>query len=83
MRPGRSRMTVTPPWPHPLLEDTVLVLAGAGPGLGAQIARDAAAAGAKVVLAARTEAYLEQLAAELIESRRRRCLPGVRRDRLG
>ncbi len=58
-------MTVIPPWPHPLLHGTVLVLTGAGPGLGAQIARDAAAAGAKVVLAARTEAYLERLAGEL------------------
>jgi NAD(P)-dependent dehydrogenase (short-subunit alcohol dehydrogenase family) len=58
-------MTFNPPWPHLLLEDRVLVLAGAGPGLGAQIARDAAAAGAKVMLAARTEAYLKQLSTEL------------------
>ncbi len=54
-----------PPWPQPLLDGTVLVLTGAGPGLGSQIARDACAAGARVVLAARTEAYLKELAAEL------------------
>jgi NAD(P)-dependent dehydrogenase (short-subunit alcohol dehydrogenase family) len=58
-------MTVTPPWSRPLLQDTVLVLSGVGPGLGAQIARDATAAGARVVLAARTEGYLVQLAGEL------------------
>jgi NAD(P)-dependent dehydrogenase (short-subunit alcohol dehydrogenase family) len=43
----------------------VLVLVGAGPGLGAQIARAAVAAGARVVLGARSGPYLEQLAAEL------------------
>jgi NAD(P)-dependent dehydrogenase (short-subunit alcohol dehydrogenase family) len=58
-------MTALPPWPQPLLNGTVLVLTGAGPGLGAQIARDACTAGAKVVLAARTEAFLKGLADEL------------------
>jgi NAD(P)-dependent dehydrogenase (short-subunit alcohol dehydrogenase family) len=61
-------MTFTPPWSRPLLQDSVLVLTGAGPGLGAQIARDAAAAGARLMIAARTEAYLEQLAAEVTDS---------------
>jgi NAD(P)-dependent dehydrogenase (short-subunit alcohol dehydrogenase family) len=42
-----------------------MVLVGAGPGLGAQIARDAAAAGARLVLGSRSEQYLETLAAEL------------------
>jgi len=45
-----------------------MVLAGAGPGLGAQIARDATAAGARVVLAARRKDYLEELAADLRQS---------------
>jgi NAD(P)-dependent dehydrogenase (short-subunit alcohol dehydrogenase family) len=58
----------SPPWPEPLLDGTVLVLTGAGPGLGAQIARDATSAGARVMLAARTERYLEELAAELKEA---------------
>jgi NAD(P)-dependent dehydrogenase (short-subunit alcohol dehydrogenase family) len=55
-------------WDAPLLQDRVLILVGAGPGLGAQIARDAAAAGARVVLGARSEPYLQQLAAELHEA---------------
>ena len=52
-------------WGAPLLGGTVMVLAGAGPGLGAQIARDATAAGARVVLGARRAGYLKELAAEL------------------
>lgn len=71
-------MTPTdPPWRTPLLAGKTLVLTGAGPGLGAQIARDASAAGARVMLAARTVAYLEKLAWELTASggevRYRRC----------
>lgn len=48
-----------------LLAGKVLVVSGVGPGLGAQIARDAAAAGAGVVLGARTAGFVEELAAEL------------------
>lgn len=54
-----------PSWREPLLAGRVVVLTGAGPGLGAQIARDAAAAGARVMLAARRLSYLEELSAEL------------------
>jgi len=52
-------------WQAPVLEGKVVVLAGVGPGLGAQIARAAAAAGAAVMLGSRTAAYLDELAAEL------------------
>lgn len=66
-----------PSWSTPLLDGKVMVLTGVGPGLGAQIARDAAAAGARVMLAARRLAYLEELTAELTaagaEARYRRC----------
>jgi NAD(P)-dependent dehydrogenase (short-subunit alcohol dehydrogenase family) len=58
-------MTLSRSWSEPLLAGTVIVLTGTGPGLGAQIARDATAAGARVVLSARTESYLEELAGEL------------------
>lgn len=52
-------------WDAPLLNGTVMVLAGAGPGLGAQIARDATAAGARVMLGARRVDYMKELATEL------------------
>ncbi len=48
-----------------LLDERVLLVAGVGPGLGAQIARTARAAGAKVMLSARRPDYLEQLADDL------------------
>ncbi len=48
-----------------LLAGKVMVIAGVGPGLGAQIARSATAAGAAVVLAARKTPYLNELARDL------------------
>jgi NAD(P)-dependent dehydrogenase (short-subunit alcohol dehydrogenase family) len=48
-----------------LLSGKVMVIAGVGPGLGAQVARSAAAAGSAVVLAARRTDYVEQLVGEL------------------
>lgn len=45
--------------------DKVLVVTGASSGIGAETARAAAAAGFRVVLAARTEPALRQLAVEL------------------
>ncbi|RDI65266.1 SDR family oxidoreductase [Nocardia pseudobrasiliensis] len=48
-----------------LLADKVVVVSGVGPGLGRSICTEAAAAGAKVVLAARTESRLHEVAAEI------------------
>ncbi|UFS99532.1 SDR family oxidoreductase [Nocardia huaxiensis] len=48
-----------------LLRDKVVVVSGVGPGLGRDICLEAAAAGAKVVLAARTESRLKEVAAEI------------------
>ncbi|MGV9413918.1 SDR family oxidoreductase [Nocardia sp. NPDC003693] len=48
-----------------LLAGKVVVVSGVGPGLGRSICLEAAAAGAKVVLAARTEARLKEVAAEV------------------
>jgi NAD(P)-dependent dehydrogenase (short-subunit alcohol dehydrogenase family) len=48
-----------------ILKDKVVVIAGLGPGLGAALARGAAAEGAKLVLAARTEDKLAAAAEEL------------------
>jgi NAD(P)-dependent dehydrogenase (short-subunit alcohol dehydrogenase family) len=48
-----------------ILNDKVVVIAGLGPGLGAALARGAAAEGAKLVLAARTEDKLTAAAEEL------------------
>lgn len=48
-----------------LLTDKVVVVSGVGPGLGRSICTEAAAAGAKVVLAARTESRLKEVAAEI------------------
>jgi NAD(P)-dependent dehydrogenase (short-subunit alcohol dehydrogenase family) len=55
-------------WRAPLLDGLVMVLAGAGPGLGAQIARDATAAGARMVLGARSADYLKELSTELTDA---------------
>src|SRR5258708_11983830 len=49
------------------LQDKVLVVSGVGPDLGRQIAVRGAAAGADVVLAARTASRLEEVAAEIKE----------------
>jgi NAD(P)-dependent dehydrogenase (short-subunit alcohol dehydrogenase family) len=48
-----------------LLQGKVVAVSGIGPGLGRQIALAAAAAGAAVVLGARTASYLDELASEL------------------
>lgn len=51
--------------PHGLLAGKVVVVSGVGPALGRSIALQTAAAGAKVVLAARTPARLESVATEI------------------
>ncbi|MGI8493300.1 MAG: SDR family oxidoreductase [Acidimicrobiales bacterium] len=56
-------MTTLPP--NGLLEGKVVVVSGVGPGLGRSIALRAAAAGADVVLAARTGSRLAEVAAEV------------------
>jgi NAD(P)-dependent dehydrogenase (short-subunit alcohol dehydrogenase family) len=48
-----------------LLEGKVAVVSGVGPGLGKEIALALARDGASVVLGARTESYLEEVAAEI------------------
>lgn len=48
-----------------ILKDKVVVIAGLGPGLGAALAKGAAAEGARLVLAARTEDKLAAAAEEL------------------
>ncbi len=48
-----------------MLRDKVVAISGVGPGLGQALARQCAAAGARVVLAARTASYVEDLAKEL------------------
>jgi NAD(P)-dependent dehydrogenase (short-subunit alcohol dehydrogenase family) len=48
-----------------MLQDKVVVVSGVGPGLGRSIALQAARAGADLVLAARTEARLDEVAAEV------------------
>lgn len=57
-----------------LLRDQVVVIAGAGPGLGRTLARRCATEGADVVLAARSATTLEAIAAE-VEALGRRALP--------
>jgi NAD(P)-dependent dehydrogenase (short-subunit alcohol dehydrogenase family) len=54
-----------------LLEDKVVVVSGVGPGLGRAIAVRAARAGADVVLAARTESRLAEVAKEIADLGRR------------
>ena len=46
------------------MKDKVVVITGASTGIGAELARQLAAAGAKLVLAARSEAELEAVAAD-------------------
>ncbi|MEU6561921.1 SDR family oxidoreductase [Nocardia nova] len=48
-----------------LLADKVIVVSGVGPGLGRALCVQAAAAGARVVLAARTESRLREVAEEI------------------
>ncbi|HEV2373198.1 MAG TPA: SDR family oxidoreductase [Streptosporangiaceae bacterium] len=54
-----------------LLRDTVVVVSGIGPGLGRAIALRSAAAGADVVLAARTASRLDEVAKEVTALGRR------------
>jgi NAD(P)-dependent dehydrogenase (short-subunit alcohol dehydrogenase family) len=54
-----------------LLENRVIVISGVGPGLGRGLALQCARAGADVVLAARTEARLAEVAEEVAELGRR------------
>lgn len=54
-----------------LLKDKVVVVSGVGPGLGQAIALQCARAGADVVLVARTESYLDEVAAQVKELGRR------------
>lgn len=55
----------TTPKPLPMLADKVVVVSGVGPGLGRSIAVRSALAGARVVLAARTESRLTAVADEV------------------
>jgi NAD(P)-dependent dehydrogenase (short-subunit alcohol dehydrogenase family) len=58
-----------------MLQDKVVVVAGVGPGLGREIALRSAASGADVVLAARTESTLTEVAAEVVAETGRRAVP--------
>ncbi|MEJ9080662.1 SDR family oxidoreductase [Gordonia malaquae] len=51
-----------------LLQDKVVVVSGVGPGLGRSLCLRAAAHGARVVLAARTQSRLDDVAAEVREA---------------
>lgn len=57
-----------------LLDGKVTVISGVGPGLGRQLALGFAREGAPVVLGARTESYLKEVAAE-VEAAGGRALP--------
>ncbi len=48
-----------------ILKDRVVIVSGIGPGLGRELARCAVAEGARVVLAARSEDFLAEVAREL------------------
>ena len=48
-----------------LVQDKVAIVSGVGPGLGKEIALALAREGARVVMGARTETYLKDLAAEI------------------
>lgn len=48
-----------------LLKDKVVIITGVGPGMGQALARIAAAEGAKVVMAARRQGYLDEVAADI------------------
>lgn len=48
-----------------LVRDKVIIIAGIGPGMGAKLAQQAAASGAKVCVAARTASYVETMVREI------------------
>ncbi len=48
-----------------ILKDKVVIVSGIGPGLGQELAINAGREGAKVVLAARTQAFLDEVNAEV------------------
>ena len=48
-----------------ILKDKVIIVSGIGPGLGQELAINAGREGAKVVLAARTQAFLDEVNAEV------------------
>ena len=48
-----------------LLKDKVVIVSGVGPGMGQALARLAAAEGASVVLAARNQAFLDEVCADI------------------
>ena len=59
-----------------MLEDKIVVVSGIGPGMGRDISLACARDGADIVLAARTEATLEAVAAEVQAlGRRTLCVP--------
>lgn len=51
-----------------ILQDKVVIVSGIGPGLGQELAINAGQQGAKVVLAARTESFLDKVDAEVQKS---------------
>ncbi|MFP8881907.1 MAG: SDR family oxidoreductase [Myxococcota bacterium] len=51
-----------------LLKDKVVIVSGIGPGLGQELAFASAREGARVVLAARTQSFLDEIEAKLRES---------------
>ena len=48
-----------------LLKDKVVIVSGIGPGLGQELAFASAREGARVVLAARTQSFLDEIEAKL------------------
>lgn len=51
-----------------LLKDKVIVVSGVGPGMGRSLARIAAAEGAKVILGARNQAFLDTVVGEIVDA---------------
>src|SRR3954447_21469363 len=60
-----TNQTLAGPTMGRILEDKVAVIVGASRGIGGAVAREFAAAGARVVLAARSTEQLERLAGEI------------------
>ncbi len=60
--------TLSPQTPAGMLAGKVVIVAGAGPGLGRQVAIRASAAGASVMLAARSQPALDELTGEITAS---------------